>query len=1361
MNKQNSFLKRFGMFIAFLFLILLLFVALLPTIVSTRWGRETLVSLVNHEIPGHLTVNTLSLSWIGPQTVEGIVLNDPENKKVLTLERCSLEDSLFTLLRRGFFAGDFNLQSLNLILDTDEKGITNLQRTLDKSCCAQPNNSPSAPTIALNDVNAVLNVNNSGEEPMTIKASGITKQGELQGNFEINGLIAGLTLDQLSRSKESIQSLLKQNPQAKIMFQATINNFPVEIIDQIASFGKPSVAGMMAELIGPVLNATVENRLTSEGLSLSLQANSDHLKAQAVAQIDQSIVIRQPAKVSLTLSPAVLKHLLAIENVHLPWEILSDANLTVEINSLEVPLTIFEKPLLQTNFSPVGVSATIDIAPFTIENKSKKLNLGFTNFRLSADTKSGEPTVQIEVHAAAGQNGTPMKVDFKTALPKNLNTKELLNTWLKQLEVQGKLSRIPLAAVDDFLELNGLLPLTLGPFLDASFSTQPNGDSTIASLSFRSDRLQIDQLNVMLEDYITLSQPAYATLVIEPHLFAKIIPKGPQLAQPVNARVSLHSLTIPFFKEKIPDLNEIHAIADISLADMKLQQLPQVGDLSVKEFMVNIDATPLSKPQIKVKSHLTQKEPGIFQKVVGENLKLELESKLHLFEDEFAMLQNFDMKINSELINASLAGVVRGGNRLLIKTPTQIDYTLTTAGLQSLGLSPSEYALLEGQPLQFTITSSHIPLSLTDLSLLHIAGIFNINDLTILHSEIPNGTKAKLQDLHAKWVIDGSTRIISLDFDGMTHLEPQQALGKIAGVIRLEDWMTNGAIDFSRSKLTSNAKLQKLPTELLGLITNQNDLSTLIGPALDASIVAEMGFLGDTKGKILVDLKSERMTCSANLALDSHLHLYDRNSPIRFQGELTPNGYVALRKSLHPLRPVNFSLTESCPVMVLIKDINIPLKNHSGNSSFLDTSFTAEVLIDKLAGMDKRSQQKMNLESIRGTIASTDIAKEVRFNLDATGKTSSIHSTLISMGGTLDNGFKSDGSLNSDQLSLTFEGNVQEVPIPLLCLMVCEDPSASQKLEALIGPTLNAKVNAKLNRMNGPILVDVSGKNGKVFIDGVIQQGVLRLNKELVAQIQVTPNLGKYVLQEYLPVIGGLVGADQPIKLTIDPKNFALSLKDPSPLHASIGLGTLEMGKVRFSSDSQIAKVLSLLAPVNSDTFRVWLTPTYFTLQNGTIQMDRVDMLISEHYPIAAWGQVDLAKEKVNMTIGLTGAAISNAFGVAGIPRSYLLQLPLKGPLKNPSIDKTKAAARISSIVAQTKGGPQGMVIGKVLDIASGGLSESPPPKPTTQPLPWEEMLKDTPDNRGVVQKGVDQVVDPIQDITHGAESLIKHFFKK
>src|SRR5687767_2109298 len=120
----------------------------------------------------------------------------------------------------------------------------------------------------------------------------------------------------------------------------------------------------------------------------------------------------------------------------------------------------------------------------------------------------------------------------------------------------------------------------------------------------------------------------------------------------------------------------------------------------------------------------------------------------------------------------------------------------------------------------------------------------------------------------------------------------------------------------------------------------------------------------------------------------------------------------------------------------------------------------------------------------------------------------------------------------------------------------------------------------------------------------------------------------------------------------------------------------------------------------------VWFTPLYMSMKEGKLKLERMDMLLLNHYPMALWGKVDFPKDKIDMRVGLTGAALGHALEVSGLEPDYMLQLPLRGKIGEASVDKTKAAARISSFIAQSQGSTHGMIIGTVLGIAGGSLSE-------------------------------------------------------
>ena len=104
-----------------LFIVVGLAAFLLPTIVSTDWGRKQVVNWINHSIPGKVEIRSLSLNWGKGQVFEGVLLKDPEGQSVLGLEKFSTEATLWQLLQKTTRLGFTQIQELNAAIVTDEK----------------------------------------------------------------------------------------------------------------------------------------------------------------------------------------------------------------------------------------------------------------------------------------------------------------------------------------------------------------------------------------------------------------------------------------------------------------------------------------------------------------------------------------------------------------------------------------------------------------------------------------------------------------------------------------------------------------------------------------------------------------------------------------------------------------------------------------------------------------------------------------------------------------------------------------------------------------------------------------------------------------------------------------------------------------------------------------------------------------------------------------------------------------------------------------------------------------------------------------------------------------------------------------
>lgn len=365
----------------------------------------------------------------------------------------------------------------------------------------------------------------------------------------------------------------------------------------------------------------------------------------------------------------------------------------------------------------------------------------------------------------------------------------------------------------------------------------------------------------------------------------------------------------------------------------------------------------------------------------------------------------------------------------------------------------------------------------------------------------------------------------------------------------------------------------------------------------------------------------------------------------------------------------------------------------------------------------------------------------------------------VNLVGTFQELFDAKGNLQYEEAEASVSGHLRHFPVALATQIAIGDKALADKLEAVLGSQVDGDLEAKIHDGAGPVKLSVKGLNGSAELAGNIQNRTLTLSQPLTASLKITPQLERAVLREWLPFLGSVISSDQPIELTVAKEGFVFPLVNPNTSNVQMQSATLKLNKMQFSRDGHLGKVASLLG-VNSQTFEVWFTPVYFSLSQGQVDVQRTDFLVAGAYPLASWGAVNFNNESLRFIIAMTPAALQKAFRVK-TSNSYLLQIPVKGSISRPEIDTAKVTTRISALIAQSQGGPQGLVIGTVLDAASGSFTEEKAPQPTTNPLPWSIVTSSNgKDDASLPEKIVEEpaklIEQPVKEIQKGAKKLLK-----
>jgi hypothetical protein len=137
----------------------------------------------------------------------------------------------------------------------------------------------------------------------------------------------------------------------------------------------------------------------------------------------------------------------------------------------------------------------------------------------------------------------------------------------------------------------------------------------------------------------------------------------------------------------------------------------------------------------------------------------------------------------------------------------------------------------------------------------------------------------------------------------------------------------------------------------------------------------------------------------------------------------------------------------------------------------------------------------------------------------------------------------------------------------------------------------------------------------------------------------------------------------------------------------------------------------------NSKEIEIWCSPLEIQIRNGILYISRMDMLIDNSIHICTWGQIDLIKDKVKMTLGITAQALNYSFGVTNLPKNYVLQVPVRGSLTDIKIDTSKAAYKIAALKAVRI---QDNIFSQIIDLLKQKYDDQSDVPAPRRPFPWE-----------------------------------------
>jgi hypothetical protein len=752
-------------------------------------------------------------------------------------------------------------------------------------------------------------------------------------------------------------------------------------------------------------------------------------------------------------------------------------------------------------------------------------------------------------------------------------------------------------------------------------------------------------------------------------------------------------------------------------------------ELQAKNFPISLIDAFLSFQKENYKPHL-------LESTFGKNLEIAINAYKKDGETDFT----FDVTANAPNLNANISTKINP-TKMFITAPSTAMFALSQELLDYFDLQELGFHLEEPANVLVAVEEFSLPFNVATnkptLTELLLKARVDLNEAKLTtQTTFPDIT---LQKFSAEIVTNETSEVFNLKITGDASQKHQPIKLSVETTL-------HKSLDFRKHKFPPlKINLKHIPVAMVDHLFGLNEtLTKNIGTHADLKMEA---LVQKDHLDLNIEFESDKVSIPKMIfKIDDDLTMVKAPTlslklTDKFAKKVLPeNAFLSLKVDeplnitfhLNPVEKIyeiKDFLSTTFSGILTVHNIALNIKENNEFITFQDVvipwklNVKEEHALLSFTGKTKHSHEAEK-GSFSGNAHVNGIGDTHNFDITLDNKNAHGHESKSSFVGSVEKLLTSDKALNLYGMGVSLDAKIADLPTPLFCKVACLDKSMHDKIEVLFGSFLNADMHVRLKALNGLIQANVMGKNGSFNIDSQVNEGFLFLNKPFQAKFHVTPRLGESILQDIFPFLSGVVSSDQPILIAIANEGFIFPLKRIDLSRIEIPQATISLGHVKFDNSGELANVLSLLTPQNSDLISVWFTPLYLSMHEGVFKLERVDMLISQQFPIATWGKVDFIADKVKMKIGLSGYALKHAFKVKELDNDYMVQIPLNGTTSAATIDKVNATTKIGALVAQGHGGPKGLVLGTVLSLAGGALTEEKPPKSMTIPLPWAEELK-------------------------------------
>ncbi len=606
--------------------VLLLIVLLIPTLLSTGPATRYISSVVSDAIPGSVEMGDLSLGWFGGQRVARLQLNDPEGKPVGVVDEIDMPDaSLWRLLR-----GDLNLGAVTIVNDYIDiveysDRTTNLSRALglepvEDDDEAAPSRTPEERQEQRADLRMRLSISGGritytphdgdpvevtdfaldlnapsieaidGELRATVTQAG--QKGQLQATGQVRNLFDA--------------SGAPTPRQATMRIDADLTDVPVLPLDRLLNLRGRLVAvtGTMesgqVRISGPLLNPDIM-QMVARGDRFTMDVDLRGTEASVRAERDS--VVR------FTVTPDAWPVLVEDHATLAESKLLQPFDVTVVLQNLELP-----REMGQIDLPEGSMAAEVTVTDVVIATGNERIGtLALRGANMTVRSAAIGESINAVVHAIAEQDGNQGQVELVANLNNLLLADQSFNADGYSATVDGNISDLPMAVLDELAAMQGSLVAMLGPKLQATMRAElrpvvdGEGVAGPIELTARADNLSLRFVGTQQPEQFTLSEPAELAMTLQPGVLDELKRAFPAVAdalmelnvtEPGRVAVRLTHLRVPWHEgaDDSFDVGTVEAAATATVENLRLTGDSRLDGLEVSTLELQVPQTRLGEP---------------------------------------------------------------------------------------------------------------------------------------------------------------------------------------------------------------------------------------------------------------------------------------------------------------------------------------------------------------------------------------------------------------------------------------------------------------------------------------------------------------------------------------------------------------------------------------------------------------------------------------------------------------------------------------------------------------------------------------------------------------------------------------------